>query len=90
MAKSIAGDLNTPYHSGVSWLRALPTPVTLICAGLLSACANKLPATSCEPLGDFPGPEDFDLVELEGKRVMPARDAMASPLLTPGARFATA
>ena len=32
--------------------------------------------------------EIIDL-QLEGKRVMTARDAMASPLLTPGARFAT-
>lgn len=28
-------------------------------------------------------------LQLEGKRVMSARDAMASPLLTPGARFST-
>ncbi len=48
---------------------ALSTCLTLS-AALSCACASTPPATSCEPLGSFPGPEDFDLVELDGQRVV--------------------
>ena len=42
------------------------TAVRLLPLLLASACASTPPASSCEPLGSFPGPEDFELVTREG------------------------
>jgi hypothetical protein len=43
--------------------RLLPVLASL----LVAACVTKLPSPPCTAVGSFPGPEDFDDVELEGQ-----------------------
>lgn len=51
-------------------VRALVSIVAVLLASLtLGACAHA-PAPSCEQIGEFPGPEDFDVAELDGLPVL--------------------